>query len=143
MEPIKLTQWNQKFFRRHQQGDMVLPILSELKMVRTVVEENYSELAGKLPMFDGSFIASLITLKLMPSNIKYAIETKETNTKKAMYLLDNVIVKSISFNTYFNPLLCAMEKSGFTHTQCLARKMRSQIAIEGMPESKILQLLWI
>ena len=111
-------------------------------MVRAVVEENYSELAGKLPMFDGSFIASLITLKLMPSNIKYAIETKETNTKKAMYLLDNIIVNSISFNTYFNPLF-AMEKSGFTPTQHLARKMRSQIAMEGMPESKILQLLCI
>ena len=94
-----------------------------------VYENNIENLVKALPMDDVKFTTQLKSNKILPDSVDAHIKSLPTQSNKADYYLKNVIKSSLDIDqkTEFKNLLTVMEKSGHSHIERLASKMKSDL----------------
>ena len=98
-------------------------------MTHTEVYDDYVEKLVKcLPMNDTLFITKLSQKRLLPGDTQREIKALPIATKKAEYLLDNVIKPALDIDNHssFNKLLSVMKKCGYGHVEELSREIKSK-----------------
>ena len=97
--------------------------------LKGIYSEFYSQLVSSLPMKDAIFISHLVTLVLLPDDLKETVESKSTTAQAASCFLDNMIKPAIESgnNEPFEILLSELEKSENIHLKKLAQDIRKEI----------------
>ena len=97
--------------------------------LKGIYSEFYSQLVSSLPMKDAIFISHLVTLVLLPDDLKETVESKSTTAQAASCFLDNMIKPAIESgnNEPFEILLSELEKSVNIHLKKLAQDIRKEI----------------
>ena len=105
---------------------------------KKVFRNNFEKLLT-LPMDDSTFIAKLITNKLLSGDTGEKIEAQSTPADKASYFLNHMIKPSLDLGNVdsFNRLLSVMKQCDYGHIKQLALEIKS--AIEGM----VMHIIWL
>lgn len=87
------------------------------------------DLVKCLPMDDTHFISKLLSQQLLPGDTGEKIESKATQTEKALYFLSHVIKPALDIKMIenFQKLLSIMQDCGYYHVQSLSFKIKSEI----------------
>ena len=82
-----------------------------------------------LPMDDALFITSLCAHQLLPGDTRGKIESKATQTEKALYFLTHVIKPALDIKKTesFQKLLSIMQDCGYDHVQSLSSEIKCEI----------------
>ena len=80
-------------------------------------------------MKDAMFLSRLVTLLLLPGDLKEKVESKPTATEAASCFLDSIIKPAVesSNNEPFNILLSELEKSDYINLTKLAQDIKKEI----------------
>ena len=91
--------------------------------------DHVEDLVKCLPMDDAHFISKLSTQQLLPGDTGEKIESKVTQTGKALYFLSHVIKPALDIkkNMNFLKLLSIMQDCGYDHVQSLSLEIKSEI----------------
>ena len=97
--------------------------------LKEIYRKFYLQLVSSLPMKDAIFISHLVTLELLPDDLKETVESKSTTAQAASCFLDKMIEPAIESgnNKPFEILLSGLEKSGNIHLKGLAQDIRKEI----------------
>ena len=99
---------------------------------KEVYYEFYSQLVQSLPMEDPIFVSRLI--KLLPGNLKAAVESKPTQAEATAFFLDKGITPAVEIgdDRIFNILLSVMEMYNSIYLQELAKKIKDKIKSDSV-----------
>ena len=92
-------------------------------------DKHVNDLVKCLPMDDAHFISKLSSEQLLPGDTGEKIESKATQTGKALYFLSHVIKPALDIkkNENFQKLLSIMQDCGYNHVESLSFEIKSEI----------------
>ena len=97
--------------------------------VRAVYSNHEEKLVRCLPMDDTLFITKLSTHRLLPGDTRSKIEKLPTQSDKASYFLNHVIITALDIEdiSNFDQLLSIMQDCDYNYLQNLATTIKSEI----------------